>query len=169
MAYGQKPLGNKPAFQWIHGLMKELNTEIACVHLEGVHVIPAITLVPWTNHWKKMRKVVASNVINPTTLHRLLCKRTEKADNLVRFVCKHSEKSTSVVHLRLAIHHYCGNVMRMMIFNKRYFGKGSNDGGLGVEVVGHVESLWSLLTHIYAFVMLDYIPCLKVLDLDGHE
>jgi phenylalanine N-monooxygenase len=35
--------------------------------------------------------------------------------------------------------------------------------------VGHVESLWSLLTHIYAFAMLDYIPCLKVLDLDGHE
>ncbi|KAE8076200.1 hypothetical protein FH972_014864 [Carpinus fangiana] len=59
--------------------------------------------------------------------------------------------------------------MRKMIFNKRYFGKGSNDGGPKVEVVGHVESLWSLVTHIYAFAMLDYISCLKVLDLDGHE
>jgi phenylalanine N-monooxygenase len=35
--------------------------------------------------------------------------------------------------------------------------------------VEHVESLWSLLTHIYAIAMLDCIPCLKVLDLDGHE
>jgi hypothetical protein len=59
--------------------------------------------------------------------------------------------------------------MRKMIFNKRYFGKGINDGWPRVEVVGRVESLWSLLTHIYAFAMLGYIPCLKVLDLDGHE
>jgi phenylalanine N-monooxygenase len=35
--------------------------------------------------------------------------------------------------------------------------------------VEHVESLWSLLTHIYAFAVSDYIPCLRVLDLDGHE
>jgi phenylalanine N-monooxygenase len=35
--------------------------------------------------------------------------------------------------------------------------------------VEHVELLWSLLTHIYAFAMLDCIPCLKALDLDGHE
>jgi hypothetical protein len=34
---------------------------------------------------------------------------------------------------------------------KRYFGKGNNDGRPGVEEVEHVESLWSLLTHIYAF------------------
>ncbi|KAE8076181.1 hypothetical protein FH972_014845 [Carpinus fangiana] len=153
---------NKPTFRWIHGLMKELNTEIACVRLGGVHVIPvtspeiarefltqydsifasrpltiateystrgfkAIALVPWTDHWKKMRKVVASNVINPTTLHWLLHKRAEEADNLVR-----------------------------------------NDGGPGVEEVEHVESLWSLLTHIYAFAVSNYIPCLKALDLDGH-
>jgi phenylalanine N-monooxygenase len=155
---------NKPAFRWMHGLMKELNTEITCVRLGGVHVIPvtspeialeflkqydsifasrpltmvtkystqgfkAIALVPWTKHWKKMRKVVASNVINPTTLHWLLHKRTEEADNLVQFVRNQSNKSTSVVDVRLAIHHYCGNVIRKMIFNKRYFGKGSNDGG----------------------------------------
>jgi phenylalanine N-monooxygenase len=73
------------------------------------------------------------------------------------------------VDVRLAIHQYCGNVIRKMIFNKRYFGKGSNDGGPGVEEVEHVESLWSLLTHIYAFAVSDYIPCLRVLDLDGHE
>jgi phenylalanine N-monooxygenase len=184
--------------------MKELNTEITCVCLGGVHVIPmtsseiareflkqynsifvsrpltmateystcgfkTIALVPWKDQWKKMRKVVASNVINPTTLHWLLHKRTEEADNLVRFIRNKFEKSTSVVDVRLAIHHYCGNVMRKMIFNKQYFRKGSNDGGPEVEEVEHVESLWSLLTHIYAFVVSDYIPCLRALDLDGHE
>ena len=128
----------------------------------------AMALVPWTDHWKKMRKVVASNVINPTLLW-LPHKRTEEADNLVRFVHNQSKKSTSVVDVRLTIHHYCGNVMRKMIFNKRYFRKGSNDGESKVEEVEHVESFWSLLTHINAFAMLEYIPCLKVPNLDGHE
>jgi phenylalanine N-monooxygenase len=195
---------NKPAFRWIHDLMKELNTEIACVRLAGVHVIPVtspeigrellkqhdaifasrpltmateyasrgfktIAPVPWTDQWKKMRKVVASNIINSTTLHWLLTKRTEEADNLVRFIRNQSEKSSFVVDVRLAIRQYCGNVMRKMMFNKRYFGKGSKDGGPGVEEVEHVESLLSLLTHSYAFAVSDYLPCLRMLDLDGHE
>ncbi|XP_059428585.1 phenylalanine N-monooxygenase-like [Corylus avellana] len=68
-----------------------------------------------------MRKVVASNIINSKTLHWLLNKWTEEADNLVRFVCN------------------------------------------------QFTSLWSLLNHIYAFAVSDYIPCLRALDLDGHE
>ncbi|XVF00342.1 hypothetical protein REPUB_Repub03eG0276900 [Reevesia pubescens] len=31
---------NKPAFRWIHGLMKELNTDIACIKLANTYVIP---------------------------------------------------------------------------------------------------------------------------------
>ncbi|KAJ8649812.1 hypothetical protein MRB53_002847 [Persea americana] len=31
---------NKPAFRWILRLMKEMNTEIACIKLDNVHVIP---------------------------------------------------------------------------------------------------------------------------------
>ena len=30
---------SKPAFQWIHGLMKEHNIEITCLHLASVHVM----------------------------------------------------------------------------------------------------------------------------------
>jgi phenylalanine N-monooxygenase len=116
-----------------------------------------------------MKKVVASNVINSKTLQWLLNKRTEEADNLARFVCNQSEKSTCVVDVRLAIQQYCGNVIRKMMFNKRYFGKGSNDGGPGIEEVEYIESLWSLLNHIYAFAVSDYIPCSRALDLDGHE
>ncbi|GLT55161.1 hypothetical protein SLA2020_283060 [Shorea laevis] len=56
-----------------------------------------------------------------------------------------------------------------MMFNKRYFGKGGKDGGPGFEEVEHLESLWTLLAHIYAFAVSDYIPWLRALDLDGHE
>ncbi|KAK3188471.1 hypothetical protein Dsin_028032 [Dipteronia sinensis] len=30
---------NKPTFRWIHKLMKEMNTDIACIRLGNVHVI----------------------------------------------------------------------------------------------------------------------------------
>jgi len=33
-------LANRPTFRWINKLMKEMNTEIACIRLGNVHVIP---------------------------------------------------------------------------------------------------------------------------------
>lgn len=33
-------LANKPAHKWIHNLMKEMNTEIACIRLGNAYVIP---------------------------------------------------------------------------------------------------------------------------------
>ncbi|KAL0299929.1 UNVERIFIED_CONTAM: Tryptophan N-monooxygenase 2 [Sesamum angustifolium] len=31
---------NKPTFRWVHQLMQEMNTEIACIRLGTTHVIP---------------------------------------------------------------------------------------------------------------------------------
>ncbi|XP_041013559.1 tryptophan N-monooxygenase CYP79A68-like [Juglans microcarpa x Juglans regia] len=206
---------NKPTFRWIHGLLESLNTEIACIRLGGVHVIPVTSpelareflkkhdivfasrplflsnkyatrgfkstaLVPWGNQWKKMKKLVASEIINSKTTRWLLNKRTEEADNLVRFIynqCKSAAMdglpddqsiSGSVVDVRLVTRHYCGNVIRKMIFNRRYFGKGKKDGGPGVEEEQHIESLFTILVHLNAFALSDYLPCLTALDLDGH-
>ncbi|XP_075082059.1 isoleucine N-monooxygenase 2-like [Nicotiana tabacum] len=36
----QMVLNKKPAFEWIHKLMEEMDTEIACIRLGNVHVIP---------------------------------------------------------------------------------------------------------------------------------
>jgi hypothetical protein len=33
-------VSDKPAFQWVHQIMKETGTDIACIKLGGVHVIP---------------------------------------------------------------------------------------------------------------------------------
>ncbi|KAJ9699123.1 hypothetical protein PVL29_007956 [Vitis rotundifolia] len=56
-----------------------------------------------------------------------------------------------------------------MILNTRYFGEGKKDGGPGVEEKQHVESLFTVLAHLYAFSLSDFFLWLKVLDLDGHE
>ncbi|GMI90027.1 cytochrome p450 79a2 [Hibiscus trionum] len=198
---------NKPIFRWIHGLMKELNTDIACIKLANTHVISVtspeiareflrkndsvfasrpitmateyssrgfltIAVVPWGDQWKKMRKVVASEIVTPARLRWLLEKRNEEADNLVRFIynqCKSNGGSSAVVDLRLATRQYTGNVIRKMMFNRRNFGKGRKDGGPGHEEVEHVESLFTVLNHLYSFILSDYIPWLRPLDLEGHE
>ncbi|OMP08425.1 hypothetical protein COLO4_06486 [Corchorus olitorius] len=156
---------NKPAFRWILGLMKQLDTDIACIRLGNTHVIPvtcpeiareflkkhdsvfasrpltmateyssrgflSIAVAPWGDQWKKMRKVVASNIINPQTLRWLLNKRMEEADNLVKFIYNQCINSTqddgiatsnggSVINLRHAARQFTGNVSRKMMFNRR--------------------------------------------------
>ncbi|KAA8543651.1 hypothetical protein F0562_021603 [Nyssa sinensis] len=66
-------------------------------------------LVPLGEQWKKMKKILTSEVTG------------------------------GVVNVRIATQHYCGNVIRKMIFNKRFFGKGMADGGPGVEEEEHLE------------------------------
>ncbi|OMO63723.1 hypothetical protein CCACVL1_22335 [Corchorus capsularis] len=47
------------------------------------------------------------------------------------------KKMRKVVNLRLATRQYSGNVIRKMMFNRRYFGKGRKDGGPGFEEEEH--------------------------------
>ncbi|XP_022746611.1 phenylalanine N-monooxygenase-like [Durio zibethinus] len=201
---------NKPVFRWILGLMKQLDTDIACIRLGNIHVIPvtspeiaqeflkkhdavfasrpitmatdyasrgflSIAFVPWGDQWKKMRKLVVSNIISTQRLSWLLHKRNQEANNLVRFIynrCIDNEadiSNASVINLRLATRQYTGNVIRRMMFNKRYFGNGKEDGGPGHEEEEHVESLFTILMHVYSFILSDYVPWLRALDLEGHE
>ncbi|KAG8480786.1 hypothetical protein CXB51_025504 [Gossypium anomalum] len=174
---------NKPVFRWILGLIKQLGTDIACIRLGHVHIIAlenflkkhdsvfssrpktmaaeyatrgflSTALVPWGDQWKKMKK-------------------TQEADNLVRFIynqcINHENMHGGVINLRLAVRQYTGNVIRRMMFNRRYFGKGREDGGPGYEEQQHVESLFTVLMHLNSFILSDYVPWLRPLDLEGHE
>ncbi|RWR80489.1 Cytochrome P450 [Cinnamomum micranthum f. kanehirae] len=199
---------NKPAFRWILRLMKEMNTEIACIKLGNVHVIPvtspeigceflkkqdaifasrpltmasehlsrgylSVATAPWGDRWKRMRRVMAYEVLGPARLKWLVNKRVEEADNLVRYLynqCRSSRDGDgAVVNVRVAARQYSGNVIRKMMFNQRYFGIGRNDGGPGVEEQEHVEGIFTELSVLYAFCVSDYMPGLRWLDLDGHE
>ncbi|CAL5427001.1 unnamed protein product [Camellia sinensis] len=134
-------------------------------------------LTPLGEQWKKMRRVLASEVLSPARHRWLHDKRVEEADHLVRYVynqCKNSMigggASGGMVNIRVAAQHYCGNVIKKLIFNKRFFGEGREDGGPGVEEEEHMSALFTILEYIYSFCVSDYIPFLRgLLDLDGHE
>ncbi|CAF1879619.1 unnamed protein product [Brassica napus] len=199
----------KPVFRWIHAIMEELNTDIACIPLANTHVIPVtspriareilkkqdsifatrplamgteycsrgyltIAVEPQGEQWKKMRRVVASHVTSQKSFKWTLEKRTEEADNLVRYInnicVKNQGNGFEVIDLRLVVRQYSGNVARKMLFGVRHFGKGSEDGfGPGFEEIEHVDSLFTVVTHLYAFALSDYVPWLRFLDLEGHE
>ncbi|XP_022728712.1 isoleucine N-monooxygenase 2-like [Durio zibethinus] len=197
---------NKPTFRWILELMKEINTDIACIRFGNVHVIPVTcpeisrqilkeqdavfasrpismstdvttkgylttALVPLGDQWKKMKKILLIDLLSPTRHRWLHEKRVEEADHLVRYVynlCKTSDKG-GLVNVRVASQQYCGNVPRKLFFNRRFFGEGKEDGGPGFEEEEHVSALFTILAYLYSFCLSDYIPCLRGLDLDGHE
>lgn len=73
------------------------------------------------------------------------------------------------MNVRLAAQQYTGNVIRRLLFNKRYFGKGSEDGGPGFEEIEHVHFLFELPKFLFSFSISDYVPLLREFDLDGHK
>ncbi|CAJ1960601.1 unnamed protein product, partial [Sphenostylis stenocarpa] len=199
-------LANRPVFRWIHNLMQEMNTEIACIRLGKVHVIPVscptlaceflrkhdaefasrpltmatdiissgyvtIAIVPFGEQWKKMRRIIVNDLFSPLRHRWFEDKRNEEADNIMVYVYNkcNNVKDGGLVTVRDVSQHYCCNVTRKLIFNTRYFGKGSADGGPGLEEVEQVNTIFTLLSHVYDFSASDYVPWLRVLDLDGHK
>lgn len=198
-----KMLINKPVFRWIHKVMDDMNTEVACFRFGKVHVFvvsdpklaceflkkedasfasrPAcmsgditsggyltVAMNPMSSQWQKMRKILSIQLLSPAKHRWLHDKRMDEADHLIRFVYNQCMEG-GIVNLRVTNRHYCGNVIRRIIFNKRFFGKGMEDGGPGAEEIEHVDSLFTILGYLYSFCVSDYLPFLRGYDLDGHE
>ncbi|GFP83833.1 valine n-monooxygenase 1 [Phtheirospermum japonicum] len=196
---------HRSTFRWIHKLMQQNNTEIACIRLGKTYIIPVTSpdlareflwkqdeifasrpeymsaklassdylttvLSPVGDQWKKMRRIVASEILSPA-MHRFLhIKRCEEADHLVRYIYNQCRKNNhGHVNIRVAAQHYCGNVIRKLVFGKRFFGLGMEDGGPGKEEEDHVESLFTILRFLYGFGIGDFVPWLEVFDFDGHK
>ncbi|PIA30156.1 hypothetical protein AQUCO_05700096v1 [Aquilegia coerulea] len=129
-----------------------------------------VALTPYGEQWKKMRRIVTSEVLSTQRLRWLQDKRMEEVDHLTRWVYNLCNNDVGgLVKVRTVAQHYCGNVIRKLMINKRYFGEGMVDGGPGPEEIEHVDSLFKILGYINAFSVSDYLPWLRRFDLDGHE
>uniref|UniRef100_A0ACD5XA64 Uncharacterized protein n=1 Tax=Avena sativa TaxID=4498 RepID=A0ACD5XA64_AVESA len=195
---------NKPAFRWIHLMMKEMGTDIACIRLGGVLVVPITcpkiacevlkkqdanfasrpltfassafsggyknaVLSPFGDQWRKMRRVLTSEIICPSRHRWLHDQRAQEADNLTRYVYTLATATSPAVDVRHVARHYCGNVIRRLVFGRRYFGEPRLDGSPGKMEVEHMDAVFTSLGLLYTFCVSDYLPCLRGLDLDGHE
>ncbi|PWA64212.1 cytochrome P450 [Artemisia annua] len=202
-------LRNKPTFRWIDRMMDEMNTNILCIRIGSVHLIPVrdpmiareflkdkdeisssrpdcmssyltsdgylnTYLAPMGDHWKKMRKILSSDILSLIRLKWLQNKRDEEADYLVRYIynrCQTNvEVTKGVMNVRVIVQQYANTIIRKMIFGRRYLGKGSADGGPGDEDIEHADSLATIAAYVFGFCVTDYFPWLRwITDFDGHE
>ncbi|XP_019057481.1 PREDICTED: dihomomethionine N-hydroxylase-like [Tarenaya hassleriana] len=198
-------LMNRPTFKWIHRVMDELQTEIACFRFVGVHVITitsceivreafkdkdeifadrpetypselvsggfkSVGLSPYGDQWKKMRRVMASEVMSRNTLNMLLHARDVEADNLLAHVHNLYERSNTVNVRNIARTHAYAVTTRMLFGRRPYRGaRDGDDGGLGPREREHIEAIFEMMNCIFGFKASDYIPCLRGLGLDGQE
>ncbi|CAI0377388.1 unnamed protein product [Linum tenue] len=124
--------------------------------------------VPYNDQWRKMRKVLSSEIVSPARHVWLHDKRAEEADNLVFYVNSRC-MAGKCVNLRIATRHYCGNVMRKIMFGRRFFGDATADGGPGPMEVLHVDAVFAALDYLHWSCLSDYFPCLRGWDVDGKE
>uniref|UniRef100_A0A7N0TIE7 Cytochrome P450 n=1 Tax=Kalanchoe fedtschenkoi TaxID=63787 RepID=A0A7N0TIE7_KALFE len=126
-----------------------------------------VVFPPNGEQWRKMRKVLKSEILSPARHKWMHDKRTEEADNLVKYVYHQSLNGS--VDVRSATRHYAANVIRKMVFNKRHFGQATHDGSPTAAEEEHVAAIFLSLKYLYSFCISDYYPFLEGLDLDGHE
>nr|AUR26636.1 cytochrome P450 oxidase 79D2-like protein [Platycodon grandiflorus] len=126
-------------------------------------------LSPLGDQSKKMRRILASDILSPSRHRWLHAKRIEEADHLIRYVFSQCGWSGGVVNVRVAAQHFCGNVIRKMVFGKRFFGKGAEDGGPGPEEIEQVAALFTTLSTTHAFCISDYVPWLRNVSINVNK
>lgn len=121
--------------------------------------------------WKKMKRIITSEILSPALERKLHDQRTEEADHLIRYIYSQINMTHGCkVNVRHVARLFCGNIIRRLVFGKRCFGEPTavTVGDPTNQEVEHVNALFTLLNYMYAFSVSDYFPALVSLDLDGH-
>ncbi|KAI3821070.1 hypothetical protein L1987_08626 [Smallanthus sonchifolius] len=102
-----------------------------------------VAMAPFQEHWKKMKRIITRDILSSQIHKWLQPKRDIEADQLLRRIYKQIEKKDAIVDgglisVRTVSQHFVANAMRNMIFGKRFFGQGMEDGGPGEEETEYV-------------------------------
>ncbi|CAH8355019.1 unnamed protein product [Eruca vesicaria subsp. sativa] len=121
--------------------------------------------------WKRMKKVMTTQLMSPTMLNKTLGDRTLEADNIVTYVfnLSRSGSMTKPINVRDVILTYCHAVMMRMMFGQRHFDEVAHDGGLGLKEKEHMDAIYRALDCFYSFNVTNYIPFLRGWNIGGEE
>nr|CAI44618.1 B1168G10.2 [Oryza sativa Japonica Group] len=110
------------------------------------------------DQWKKMRRMLASEILSSAMERRMLGQRVEEADHLVNYIYRNCNNGT--VDIRHVTRHFCGNIIRKLVFGRRHFAFGAGNIGPGRDEEAHIDALFTALDYLGAFSISDYFPSL---------
>ncbi|KAM3280673.1 phenylalanine N-monooxygenase CYP79D16-like [Capsicum chacoense] len=192
----QMLLNKNPAFHnWIHKIMEEMDTEIACIRLGNVHVIPVTSPELAREFLQTQDSVFSSRPICMSAslistgyltsvflpigdqwmkMRRILASHVLSPASFQWLRCKRDEEAD---HLHRFIYNQCSNqsVINLRKVTRWYcanvisnmiFSKRLSEI---IEKEEQVDAIFTLLGHLYSFGISDYLPWLSLFDLDGHK
>ncbi|CDP12473.1 unnamed protein product [Coffea canephora] len=147
-------------FLWIESIIQKLATDIGCIRLGNVLVTVVKSLELALEFLVKKDNVFLSR---PLTMATEYVSRGFLGMAVSPWG-SHSNKDCSVVNLRFALRHYSVNILRGILFSRRFFGRGGGD-----EEAEHLDAVFTILRCMYVFTVSDYLPSLRIIDVAGHQ
>ncbi|XP_016574775.2 phenylalanine N-monooxygenase [Capsicum annuum] len=194
----QKLLSDMQAFEWIHKLMEEMNTEIACIRLGNVHVIPVTSpelaclfLKEHDSIFSSRPICMSASLVSNGYLASTFAPMGDQWMKMRRVLASHVLSQTSLQwlrpkrdeeadHILRFIYNQCINQSSTRIINMRKLTRYHCANVIKNMIFSkrlfvnededekQVNALFILFEYFHSFGISDYLPWLSAFDLDGH-
>lgn len=123
-----------------------------------------MVFAPYGPKWRTLRKLSAQHLLGPKALEDLRHVREEELSVLVRILYEHAQGSVDPVNLGSEIHFCSTNALARAMIGRRVFARGEEERRKAEEFR---ELVLSVMTLAGEFVLEDFVPWLKWLDVGG--
>ncbi|OIT02955.1 PREDICTED: isoleucine N-monooxygenase 2-like [Nicotiana attenuata] len=195
----QMILNKKPAFEWIHKLMEEMETEIACIRLGNVHVIPVTSpefaCLFLKNHDSifSLRPIcMSADLVSNGYLTSIFLPMGDQWMKMRRILTSHvlsptyfhwlrRKRDEEADHLLRFVYDQCINkrLINLRKVTRYYCANVIKNMIFSKRLLGplveseeeeeQVDAIFTLLEYFHSFSISDYLPWLSGFDLDGHK
>ncbi|GMH01444.1 hypothetical protein Nepgr_003283 [Nepenthes gracilis] len=123
--------------------------------------------VPYGEHWRRLRKVITSEIFSPHQLSRFTEVRREEVKELLEKLHQKSRQNSSVGKAKVELRPFFGElvfkVLVRMLTGKKYYGQNSEEATKFMDIVYEIHK------HATTSNPADFIPILRLVNYQGFE
>nr|QWK52436.1 cytochrome P450 79C2-1 [Isatis tinctoria] len=185
-------LMNQPSHLWIHHVMDDMQTEIACFRFAGVHVVTVTSSEIAREVLREKDEALAdradsysSNLISHgykdiifssygkswKLMKKVMVTKLMSPTTLNKTLGDRTLEADNIVTyvFNLFALTYSHAVMMRMMFGQRHFEEPAEDGGLGRREREHMDAIYRAIDCFFSSSISNYISCLRGWNIDGEE
>ncbi|KAH0930692.1 hypothetical protein HID58_016419 [Brassica napus] len=183
---------NRPTHLWIHRVMKDMQTEIACFRFAGVHVITVTSSDIAREVLREKDEALAdradsysSNLISHgykdiifspygeswKLMKKVMVTKLMSPSTLNKTLGDRTLEASTIklVNVRDVALTYSHAVMMRMMFGQRHFEEPAEDGGLGRKEREHMDAIYQAIDCFFSSNISNYLSFLRGWNIDGEE